>query len=244
MALIGDFLRAVGQLGDGRFLVVFLKSVGLTILLLLGLTFGLGWLASFLPTDLGEWWLIGHVEIPVEALQGLAMGAVLIGSVFLMIPVAAIFVGFFLEEIAEAVEARHYPHLPKARKMGFAETLGSALRLFGTIVLVNAIALVPYLLFLIFLPPLGVALAVGINGYLLGREYFELVAVRHMKAGEANRLRSRYFWRTWLAGVLMVIPLTIPIMNLLIPVLGVATVTHQFHRLRGATVQGSAEPVR
>ncbi|MEL7001035.1 MAG: hypothetical protein AAFP68_22550, partial [Pseudomonadota bacterium] len=64
MALIGDFLRAIGQIPDRRFLIVFLKALGLTIALLFGMTAGAGWLASFIPTDLGEWWLIGQVELP------------------------------------------------------------------------------------------------------------------------------------------------------------------------------------
>ena len=35
----------------------------------------------------------------------------------------------------------------------------------------------------------------------------------------------------WLAGTLMAAPLSIPLVNLLVPVLGVATFTHLFHRL-------------
>lgn len=235
MALINDLFRAIGQIPDTRFLWVFLKSVGLTILLLLGLTVMFGWLASFVPTDFGEWPLVGEVRIPVEAVQGLAVGAVLVASSFLMIPVAAIFVGFFLDEIAAAVEAKHYPHLPTPRSAGIMENLTGALKFFGVIVLVNLLALIPYIIFLIFIPPLGIALPFAVNGYLLGREYFELVAVRHLPLAQANKLRAENFWRTWLAGVLMAVPLTIPIMNLIVPVLGVATITHQFHRLRGTS---------
>ena len=69
MALIGDFLKALGQLGDRAFLLVFAKAVGLTIGLLILMTLILGWLVSFVPTDLGEWWLIGQVTLPTEALQ-------------------------------------------------------------------------------------------------------------------------------------------------------------------------------
>ena len=226
MALIGDFLRAIGQIPDGRFLIVFLKALGLTIALLFGMTAGAGWLASFIPTDLGEWWLVGRVELPSLGLQTLAIGAVLFASSFLMIPVAAMFVGLFLDEIADAVEAKHYPDLPEPRRSGLVTDLLKSVRFAALVIVLNILALVIYLLS----GPLAPAVFVALNGYLLGREYFEMVAARHLPAGEAAILRKQNFWRTWLAGVLMAIPLVIPVMNLIIPVLGVATVTHQFHR--------------
>jgi len=37
----------------------------------------------------------------------------------------------------------------------------------------------------------------------------------------------------WIAGTLMAAPLSIPLVNLLIPLLGAATFTHMFHRLNG-----------
>lgn len=231
MALIGDFLRALGQIPDGRFLWVLIKALGMTVLLLLGAAAGAGWLAGFIPTSLGTWPLIGEVNLPSLGLQGLAIGGMLIASSFLMIPVAAVFVGFFLDQIADAVEARHYPNLPTPRRGTLAGDILQALRFTGTVLLVNLIALVPYLVFLVLMPPLAIAMAYGINGYLLGREYFELVASRHVPAAEAAALRRRNWARTWFAGVLMAVPLTIPVMNLIVPVLGVATITHQFHRL-------------
>ena len=228
MAVIGDFLRALGQIGDPRFLWVLIKAVGLTLLLLIGLAWGVGWLASLVPTDLGEWWLVGQVELPTAGLQGLAVGAVLVASIFLMIPVAALFVGLFLEEIAAAVEARHYPDLPTPRPAGIVDNLLAALRFTGVVIAVNLLALVVYF----FSGPLAPFVFYTVNGYLLGREYFELVAARHLPGREAAALRRRNWLRSWFAGTLMAIPLTIPVLNLIIPVLGVATITHQFHRLR------------
>lgn len=230
MALIGDIALALSQMGDRRFLWVLLKSVGLTVLVLVGLSWGAGWLASMIPTDLGEWWLVGQVTLPSSGLQGLAVGAVILASVFLMIPVAAVVIGFFLEDIAEAVEARHYPHLPPASPPGHLANLLNALRFFVVVVVANLLALILYLLS----GPLAPVIFYLVNGYLLGREYFELVAARRMPLREAVALRRRNRLRVWLAGILMAIPLTIPIMNLFVPVLGVATMTHQFHRRRGS----------
>lgn len=227
MNLVADVARALGQMGDRRFLWVMMKAVALTVLLLAALSWLAGWGASFLPTDLGEWPLVGQVTLPGSGLQGLAIGAVLLASIFLMIPVAAIVISFFLEDVAEAVEARHYPLLPPATPPGFLANLSNALRFAAIVVVANVLALVLYL----FSGPLAPLVFYAVNGYLLGREYFELVAARHMPLREAVALRRRHWLRAWAAGTLMAVPLTIPIMNILVPVLGVATVTHQFHRL-------------
>ncbi len=117
------------------------------------------------------------------------------------------------------------------RPQGLAANLVNALRFAVVVVAVNLLALVLYLFFLIFLGPAAALVFYAVNGYLLGREYFELVAARHMPFADAIALRKRHWLRAWAAGILMAIPLTIPIMNLIVPVLGVATVTHQFHRL-------------
>lgn len=226
MGLIGDFLRALAQMTDARFLGVFLKALALTVALLAAMILGAGWLASFIPTDLGEWWLIGQVTLPIQGLQALAIGAVMIASSFLMIPVAAMFVGLFLDQIADAVEAKHYPNLPEPKRSGLVEDIATSIRFLFTLLGLNLLATIVALIFF----PLAAFIFLGLNGYLLGREYFELVAARHLPAREAAALRKQNFWRTWLAGILMVFPLVIPIMNLIIPVLGVATITHQFHR--------------
>lgn len=227
MALLGDITRALRQITDRRFLSVLLKALGLTVLLLVGLAWLAVWIASGIPTDLGEWWLIGQVTLPQVGPESLAVGFVLVASVFLMIPVAALFVGFFLEDVAEAVEARHYPGLPPGNPPGLLANLGNALRFAGIVVAANVLAIILYFL----AGPLAPFVFYAVNGYLLGREYFELVAARHMGLRPAAAFRRRHWLRAWATGTLMAVPLTIPVLNLFVPVLGVATVTHQFHRL-------------
>ncbi len=232
MALINDFFRALGQLSDPRFLKVLLKALGITILLLAGLSWIAVWFVGLLPTTLGEWPWIGEIELPSLGLQGLTLVGMIFASSFLMIPIAAIFVGFSLEEIADAVEARHYPEIPKARDLPFSEIIGSAISFFLLVIGVNLLALIPYIILLFLSGPGVVLFAWAVNGFLLGREYFELVGIRHLQRKELKSLRSKNGGGTWLAGTLMAAALSIPILNLIVPVLGVATITHQFHRLR------------
>ena len=149
-------------------------------------------------------------------------------SVFLMVPVASAFTGIFLDDVADAVEARHYPSLAPAPSVGIGDTLMESLSFLGIILLANALA------FVFYFTPLAPFVFFGLNGFLLGREYFRMVAVRRIGRHEATGVYKRNFLMVWSAGILMALPLVIPVLNLVIPILGAATFTHIFHRIRGA----------
>lgn len=224
--IISDFMKSLGQLGDAMFRGVLLRSLGLTVLLLIGMIYGAGWVLGWIfPDSLVLPW-IGEVTFLDELGSSLGVGMGLVLSVFLMTPVAALFIGLFLEEIAAAVEARHYPHLPSVSKLPVLDVVLDALRFFGVLVVANLFALILYVVLPLFAP----LIFWGLNGWLLGREYFQLVALRRLGLKEANGLRRKRFFAIWIGGVLMAIPLTVPVLNLMVPILGVATFTHQFHR--------------
>jgi len=228
--ILSCFLKALGQLGDARFLGVFAMGVGLTLALLFGLhvlvVAGVGWLVP----DVITLPFVGEVTW-IEGVLGLASILLMLGlSVFLMVPVASAFVGLFLERIAAAVEDRHYSHLPPGHEIPFWDGLIDAINLLGVVIAVNAVAMVAYLL----VGPFGPILFWFVNGWLLGREYFTLVAMRRMSRAEAVELRRRHSGTILAAGVFMAAPLSIPVVNLAVPVLGVATFTHLFHRLQGS----------
>jgi len=235
MALIGDFLKSIAQLSDRRFAAVLIRSLLLTVALLLALSFGAGWLIGLLPATISLPW-IGDISLPITSLQGLAFGAILWLSSFMMFPVAALFVNLSLETIVDAVEAHHYPDTRSERSPTLLESLISGIRFSLVVIGVNIIALIPYFL----AGPLAPFVFFAVNGYLLGREYFQLVAELHLPERAANRLRRRYSFRIWFAGTLMAVPLAVPVLNLIVPVLGAATFTHQFHRLKhSAAVKGT-----
>ena len=228
--ILDDFLKALRQLSDPRFLRVLVTGLALTIALLAGLywvlSVAIGWL---IPDTLSLPW-IGEIGGIDTALSWAAIPVMLLASVFLMVPVASAFTGIFLDQLADAVEDRHYPALPKARRLGLAEGLVDALKFLGVVLAVNLVALVAYLLF----TPIAPLLFWGINGILLGREYAQLVALRRLDASGAAQFRKRHRGQIFVAGVLMAVPLTIPVVNLLVPILGAATFTHLYHRLSQA----------
>jgi uncharacterized protein involved in cysteine biosynthesis len=226
--MFADFLRALGQLGDKRFRRVVWFGLALAFALLTAV-YALFLLAiqTFTP-DVIEIPLVGPVG-GLDTLLSFGSLFFMLGlSIFLMVPVAAMFSGLFLDQVARAVEARHYPHLPPAPGMSAYEGIKDAVNFFAVLVVVNILALVLYA----FAGPLIPVVFWAVNGFLLGREYFTLVATRRLGRTEAKRLRSRHFGKIWLAGTLMAAPLSVPILNLVIPVLGVATFTHMFERLR------------
>ena len=225
--MIGDFIKAVGQLGDPRFRRVFGLSIGGTLLILALLYAGWGALASSLGSP-EDFTLFGYdLGILDSVLEVLAWLAGLFALSFLMMPVAALFIGFFLEEIADAVEARHYPHARGTRKSSWGEIAQDGMLFTLTLIGANLAAVILYLI----VPPLGPFIFLGVNGFFLGRQYFELVAARHVTFEEARALRRANWGRVFVAGVLMAAPLAIPLFGILIPVLGVATFTHMHHRI-------------
>jgi uncharacterized protein involved in cysteine biosynthesis len=227
--MIAPILAALGQIGDPAFRSVLLRGVGLSLALLAGFTAALVWLARWLvgPTVTLPW--IGTVTWLDEAAGLAVLPVMLVASVFLMVPVASAFTGLFLDRIADAVEARHYPTLPPPRRQGWGEMSVETAQFLGLVIGVNLLALLAYLL----LAPIALLIFWAVNGFLLGREYAQLVAARRMSRPDSAAFRARYRGRIWLTGILMAVPLSVPVLNLLVPVVGAAAFTHLVHRLQG-----------
>ncbi len=129
--------------------------------------------------------------------------------------------------MADAVEDRHYPHLPPAQDVRFADALRDTAGFLGILIGANMVALILYVIF----APAAPFIFWGLNGFLLGREYFTLAAMRRVGREGARAMRRRHMPTIWAAGVLMALPLSVPLMNLVVPILGAATFTHLFHQL-------------
>ncbi|MFE3839281.1 EI24 domain-containing protein [Pseudogemmobacter sonorensis] len=226
--ILASFAAALGQLGDWRFLRVVGLGLMLAFALLVAIYAGFLALMSGLAPDEIEIFLIGPVTGLHQVIGWASLAAMLVLSAFLMVPVAAAFAGLFTDDVADAVEARHYAWLPRVAPRGVAAGLKSTINLIGLILGLNLILLVT----LPFSGFFGVPLYYLANGYLLGREYFTAAASRRLGPDETVAMRRRHGSKIWGAGVLMALPLTIPLVNLLIPVLGTATFTHLYHRLR------------
>lgn len=226
-AIFSSFSAALGQMGDAKFRKVLFLGLALTFGLLIAITFGTIWGLNILLPESVSLPFIGEITWLNEVLSGASVFVILGLSVFLMIPVASAFTGIFLERIADAVEHRHYPSLPAAQTVPLSDTLRDTLGFLGLMIGVNLLALILYVIF----APFALFIFWAVNGFLLGREYFQLVAMRRVGRAGAKQARRKHALTIWMAGVLMAIPLTVPILNLVIPILGVATFTHLYQKL-------------
>lgn len=215
--MIEAISTSISDLLTKPFRIVLLKSIGLTILLFILALFGIPTLAAntgynpFEGSGLIFGWLAGITTF-------LAMG-------YLIVPITAIFAGLFLDDIADVVEEKHYPHRQKGIPLPMSQALWIATK-FMLIVVVSNIILLPFVLF----AGIGFILIYALNGYLLGREYFELAALRHNTVADVKFLRSQNQGMVYGAGLLIAVCATIPFLNLLVPILGTSLLVHIYHK--------------
>ncbi|MBU2089763.1 MAG: EI24 domain-containing protein, partial [Alphaproteobacteria bacterium] len=95
-------------------------------------------------------------------------------------------------------------------------------------ILLNLIALPVYLL----LPAVNLVLFYFLNGYLISREYFDMVAIRRVDKAEIVSMRRAYRGRLLGFGAVIAFLMTVPLVNLFVPVFATATMVHLFQGLR------------
>lgn len=206
-----------------------------------------GALAVFAMLWAAVWWLLANVDPAsvwglstivewmgefADWVAGFAFFGTMLVATFLLFPavVTTVF-GLFLDRVADVVEQRHYPELGPARKQSLPEVVASTVKFAAVVILLNLLVLPLYLL-LIFIPGANLLLYYLLNGYLIGREFFELAALRRMAPADAHRLRRAWRGKLMLAGVMLTFLMTIPVANLLAPVLGAAFMVHVTQDLR------------
>ena len=225
--ILGDFLKALGQLGDPRFRRVLWLGIALSLALLFGVYGAFLGLLDWLTPDTVFVPFFGQVTWVSDLLSLASIFLMLILSAFLMMPVASLFTSLFLDDVAAAVEAEHYPHLPPVGRLPVSEVFTDTLSFLGLLVVTNIAAFV----LSVFFVPLAPFIFYGVNGYLLGREYFQIAAMRRLGRQGARQAFRDNRGPVFVAGLLMAVPLSVPLVNLVIPILGAATFTHLFHRL-------------
>lgn len=205
------------------------KVLGLTVLALIGLWFGaralaetvlIPFFARFTP-DMPAW-----VE-NAGTFAGIAAGiALAFLMAYLIAPIGAVIAGLFLDDVAAAVEAGSYPEAPAGRALPFVRGMVLSARFFGIVVLGNLLAFA-----LLLVPGVNLVAFVAVNGYLIGREYFEFAALRYRPEAEAKALRARHGGTVFLAGLLVAAVLAVPILNLAAPLFAASLMVHLHQRI-------------
>ncbi|PIO99004.1 Carbamoyl-phosphate synthase large chain [uncultured Pleomorphomonas sp.] len=211
--MLNAVLTALRDIPTPPFRAVLWKSIGLTLALLAVVWIGTWAAADHFAAALPDGW-----RTAAEWLAGILL---FVGLGFLVAPVTALFAGLYADEVAEVVERTRYSADRPGVSQPLMTGLVAALRFTGFVVLVN-IAMLP----LLFLPGVNVPIFLTVNAYLLGREYFEQVAMRFRPPAAARAFRSAHSGKVMLGGLTIALLLAVPIVNILTPLYATALMVH------------------
>jgi len=236
--MLDDAIQAITQMFAAPLRAMLWKSIGLALaLMIVGgvalerlIVHWLGAGGASVETTFGP-----QAHLPVSALAWLlslaATFGIIVGSIFLMPAVTAVVGSFFADQIGAEVEREHYPADPpgKALPLWLAMWEGAKTALLAVAIY---LCTVPLLIFAGF----GAVIFFLATAYILGREYFELAAMRFRPPAEAKALRKRNAGTVYVGGLFIAAFVSIPIVNLATPLFAMALMVH-LHKRLGAQKQ-------
>ena len=243
--MIDAAIKAMSQMLSPPMRSILWRSIGLALVLLTVLAIGLQRLLNWLATA-GEGWaeaMLGpnfHTLLDVLTwIISIAAGfGVVFGGIMLMPAITSLVASLFVDDVADHVESEFYP----AERPGSALPVGIAMReglkAAGLTILVYLIAL-PF----VFLAGAGFLIFFLATAWLLGRENFELAAMRFRSPEEAKAMRRDNAATVFTAGLIIAAFVSIPIVNLATHLFGMAFMVHMHKRLSGSRPQ-LIEPTR
>ena len=236
--------KAVSDMFTPPLRAVLLKSIGLALLVVVLIGIALQRVFAWLATSGVNWAETSWTVIPhgvwttlTWVLSIAASLGIVMGALFLMPAVTAFVGSFFVDEIAETVERAHYPAEPPGRALPFFRALLEGLKT-ALLAIVIYLCAVPFLFF-----GVGFLILFFASAYILGREYFELAAMRFHSVAEAKALRKRNGAYVFGAGMVIAALVSIPILNLATPIFAMAFMVHIHKRLHGTRAE-LIEPIK
>jgi CysZ protein len=237
--MLDDAAKALAQMLTPALRAVLLKAVGLALVLIVIVGIALERLLSSLAQSGVTWAEQSTGVAPVGAWAALAWVLTILaglgivtGALFLMPAITALVGSFFVDETAEAVEREYYPAEPVGRALPFVAALFEGIKI-AILSLVVYVCALPFL----FFAGLGLVILFLANAYLLGREYFELAAMRFRPPAEAKAMRKAHAGTVMTAGMLIALFVSIPVINLATPIFAMAFMVHIHKRLAGQRVE-------
>jgi uncharacterized protein involved in cysteine biosynthesis len=233
--MLDDAVKALSQILSPPMRSILWRSVGLALVMITVLAIGLQRLLSWLATA-GEGWaeaMLGpNSHAPLEALSwiiSIAAGlGVVFGGILLMPAITSLVASIFVDEVADHVEREHYPAEAPGVALPLSLALPEGIKTSLLTILVYLIAL-PF----VWLAGAGFLVFFICTAWLLGREYFELAAMRFRPPEEAKAMRRDNASTIFTAGLIIAAFVSIPIVNLATPLFGMAFMVHMHKRLSG-----------
>lgn len=243
--MIDAAVKALSQILSPPMRSILWRSIGLALVLITVLAIGLQRLLSWFATY-GEGWaeaMLGpgsHTPLNVLSwVVSIAAGlGVVVGAIFLMPAITSFVASFFVDDVADLVEREHYP----AERPGVALPIGLAI---GEGVRTALLTILVYLIALPFVIAAGAGFIIFfvVTAWLLGKQYFELAAMRFRPPEEARLMRKDNAMMIFTAGLVIAAFVSIPVVNLATPLFGMSFMVHLHKRLSGSRPE-LIEPTR
>ena len=237
--MIDAAAKALAQMFTPALRAVLLKAVGLALILIVIIGIILQRALSSLAQHGADWAEQASGFAPhavwgtlAWVLSIMASLGIITGALFLMPTIAAFIGSFFVDETADAVEREYYAAEPRGRALPFIRALVEGINI-AVLSLVVYLCALPF----IFFAGLGVIILFLANAYLLGREYFELAAMRFRSPHEAKAMRKANAAYVFLAGMVIAVFVSIPVVNLATPIFAMAYMVHVHKRMTGKPVE-------
>ena len=227
-----DIVRGIAvNLGDGkvrRSLVLIALASALASSVLVALIIG-----GVMALEPGAWVESHLTWMPRWLADGVVFVVVTLGAVLLVwftfVMVVQTVASLFLDGIVSRVEETDYPHLPEAKGTTVAGDIVASLRFVGWLLLVN-LAVTPLYLAGILIPGLSIIIFWIVNSFLFAREYAEIVLLRRLSRRDSDAWRKRHRWRLFATGAVITAGMSVPVLNLVMPVVATIAMTHLCHR--------------
>jgi CysZ protein len=222
-AILASAFAALRQVLSPELRSLFWRTLGFTLLLVGLLWYGL---TQALSAFVAAHPVSSDYPLVNAMLVFLAGAGLLVGLLYILPVTSALVAGFFLDEAASIVERTDFPGDAPGQPISVPKSVGYGLRFAALAVLVNLGALL-----LIFVPGVNVLAFFAANAYLLSREYFEMASGRFRPLPEAARLRREHRTTVLAGGALLAGLVLVPVINLLIPLFGIAFMVHLHKRI-------------
>lgn len=225
--LIKSIEHSLSQLFDSAFLKVFILGMITTLAALVAAYFAGKQLIPYLPGEqMFEWQWLQDI---VDGIRSWLVEFLLIFAVmFFFAPISMVFMTLYLDDIVDAVEDKHYSFRLAGKRLGLGRLAYLGVRLAFMMLLLN-ILVIPFYVIFFWTGFIPLVIFYGLNSYLLGWGYYEMVAVRHLGVRKAGRHRKSIRGQVLFGGLVITLLYSVPFVNLVAPILGAAMLTHLFH---------------
>lgn len=177
--------------------------------------------------------LIGHISLSWGWIGFLALISFIFGIshlIYILLCPFITFIGsFFADDIIEIIERKDFSIHTLGKAMTMSESILFGLRFFFLAIFGNIIALMLY-----FIPPIHLLGFYVVNGYIFGRTYFMINALRFSNYSVAHALFQDNWALIFCAGIIIAIISAVPLFGVITPVFAPSFMCYIYKNIKGA----------